>query len=186
MLAWQVDMPISQQPENITTLVDHARREPAAFSAIYDRYVGPIFRYIYSRVGNTPDAEDLTAQTFLSALESLPRYRERGTFSAWLFAIAHSKIMDHFRRKDPGTLLEDQSPLPVVTSQVELADQATRLAPLIHALDEHEQELIRLRFVADLSFAEMAALLNKKEDTVKKSLYRLLARLKGQMEAENV
>jgi RNA polymerase sigma-70 factor (ECF subfamily) len=66
--------------------------------------------------------------------------------------------------------------------RVSRRDDARKLAGLIQRLDDGDRELIRLRYVADLSFAEMAEVLGKREDAVKKSLYRLLANLKGQME----
>ena len=62
------------------------------------------------------------------------------------------------------------------------AEELSRIRFLVNHLNEDEQELIRLRYVADLSFVEMAELLGAREDAVKKSVYRLLARLKGQME----
>ena len=80
-------------------LVRAARHDLAAFAALYRRYVTPIYRYLYSRVGNAADAEDLTAQTFVAALEGLPGYRERGNFAAWLFTIAHNKAADHHRQQ---------------------------------------------------------------------------------------
>lgn len=79
-----------------------ARHEARAFAAIYRRYVDNVYRYGYSRVGSQADAEDLTAQVFLDALQGLNGYRERGTFSAWLFTIAHCRIVDHYRRRRPA------------------------------------------------------------------------------------
>jgi len=153
---------------------------------LYDRFIQPVYRYFHSRVNNPIEAEDLTAQTFLAALEALPRYHHRGHFSAWLFTIARSKAMDFFRQRE-SLPLEDAH----AAGNLDLLAQAARdeeirlLAELVRALDVEEQELIRLRYVADLPFAEMAALLNKKEDTVKKSFYRLLARLQSQLEASH-
>ncbi len=66
--------------------------------------------------------------------------------------------------------------------QVILAEDITRLRSITRNLDGNDQDLLRLRYVANLSFAEIADLLGKREDAVKKSLYRLLARLKEQME----
>jgi RNA polymerase sigma-70 factor (ECF subfamily) len=71
--------------ETIATLVVEAKTDPVAFSRLYDHYVQPVYRYIYSRVGTVHEAEDITSQTFMAAYESLGRYRERGQFSAWLF-----------------------------------------------------------------------------------------------------
>jgi RNA polymerase sigma-70 factor (ECF subfamily) len=79
-------------------LVAAALEDPAVFGRLYDHYVQPIYRYIYSRTYSAYEAEDITSQTFITAYESLPKYRERGHFSAWLFRIAQSKMNDHFRR----------------------------------------------------------------------------------------
>jgi len=175
--------------DDISRLIEDARQDPLAFASLYDHFSKPIYRYLYSRVGNQADAEDLTAQTFLMALEKLPRYRERGNFKAWLFTIAHNKAMDHFRKKRPEVLLEaaemraeQKDPLTNVIQ----SEQILQLSALIRGLDQKEQELLRLRYVADLSFAEIATLLGKREDAVKKSLYRLQARLQGQLEVKNV
>ena len=85
-------------PENITSLVAEAKTNSAAFAGLYEHFVQPVYRYLYSRVGSLHDAEDLTSQTFMAAFEGLPRYRERGHFAAWLFRIAQSKLMDYFRK----------------------------------------------------------------------------------------
>lgn len=165
-----------------STLIKAAQRDPAEFGAVYDRYVRPVYSYVYNRVDNHADAQDLTAQTFLAALEALPRYRHRGHLSAWLFVIARSKVMDYFRRHPELPLEELPDDHPDLLTQATRSDEIQRLAGLIRTLEADERELIRLRFVAGLSFAELAVLLKKKEDTVKKSLYRLLARMQSQLE----
>ncbi len=175
-----------QPPDNLPALIAAAQADPAAFTALYDRFVQPVYRYIYRCTDNLADAEDLTAQTFLTALEALPRYRENGYFAAWLFAIARSKVMDHFRANRPQVSLEAAEAKGVEADMLHRIvenDEIARLAQLIGGLSAEEQELIRLRYVGDLSFADMAVLIGKKEEAVKKSLYRLLARLQGQMEA---
>ena len=70
-------------------------------------------------------------------------------------------------------------------AQVIQTDQAEQLAALIRKLDEDEQELLRLRYSADLSFGEMGVCLGRKEDTVKKTFYRLLARLQRHLEGSH-
>jgi RNA polymerase sigma-70 factor (ECF subfamily) len=168
-------------------LVSAAQSDPAEFTALYDRYFRPIYRYLYSRVGNVPEAEDLTAQTFLAALEALPRYRHRGHFSAWLFAIARNKARDHYRRRAPDAPIDENRPdmSEDPLAQTIRSDQIKQLADLIGKLDEEEQELIRLRCAANLSFAEIGAFLGRKEDTVKKAFYRLAARLQLQLEVSH-
>jgi RNA polymerase sigma-70 factor (ECF subfamily) len=121
----------------------------------------------------------------MTVYQSLPRYRERGYFSAWLFRIARSRLIDYFRghRRQVGlAAAEKMRTMHDALGQVIQDEEVTHLQALICELTDEEQDLIRLRFVADLSFAEMAGVLGKREDAVKKTVYRLLARLKSQME----
>lgn len=186
MIGFGVDRKLQMRPQDdLQALIAAAQKDPVAFGRLYDRYVQPIYRYVYSRVGSAHEAEDITSQTFMAAYEALARYRERGQFSAWLFRIAQSKLNDHFRRsrrevglEAAGEILEREDALGALIR----AEELTRIRSLIGHLDSEEQELIRLRYVADLSFAEIADLLGRREDAVKKSVYRLLARLKSQME----
>jgi RNA polymerase sigma-70 factor (ECF subfamily) len=172
-------------PEDLAALAIEAKTDPEAFGRLYEHYVQSIYRYLYSRVGLVQLAEDLTSQTFMAAFRSLPRYHERGQFSAWLFRIARSKLMDHYRGNRHEESLEAADGLvvgPDTLASVMQNETLGHLRLLISQLKDDERELIRLRYVADLSFAEMADLLGKREDAVKKSVHRLLARLKGQME----
>lgn len=183
--------PLTKQPlltfpalTDEATLVLAAQRDPKEFTALYDRYFRPIYRYLYSRVGSVHDAEDLTAQTFLAALEALPRYHHRGYFSAWLFTIARNKARDHYHLGTQEAQLDENLPGKAEgpLSQAIRSDQIEQLASLISKLEEEEQELIHLRCIANLSFAEIGASLGRKENTVKKTYYRLVARLRRQLE----
>lgn len=186
-------MTIKQKPrpeENqIAQLIEAARKDPNEFGELYLLYAQPVFRYLFSRIGNLSEAEDATAQTFLAALERFPKYRHDGYFASWLFSIARNKAMDYFRNRRKETPLEEAEFIPADGNMLQQVIKTERIAALskpIRALPEEEQELIRLRFVAELSFAEIGHLLGQKEDTVKKSTYRLLARLKAQLEDSHV
>ena len=175
--------------EEDASLVKAARRDPAAFAALYWRYVTPVYRYLYSRVGHAADAEDLTAQVFTEALEGLSRYREGGSFAAWLFTIARHKAADHHRRQRPYVTLsealdrpdEDEDPLARVVRNEALR----RLAALVAQLDEEQQELLRLRFAGGLTYGEMGALTGRSEAAVKMAMHRLLRRLEAEWEEGN-
>ena len=126
----------------------------------------------------------------MAALEGLPRYRQDCHFAGWLFSIARKKVADFHRRTPHTTHVPlDESVLPPIHTDLavnlEKAQRKERLLKQIQALAEDERELIHLRYVAELSFAEMARTLQKNEDAVKKTLYRLLARLKQQLEADH-
>lgn len=162
--------------------------EEAALAQIYDAYARPIYRYHYSRVGNAADAEDLTSQTFIAALEALPRYQHRGRFTAWMFQIARNKAMDHFRKNHSMSDMTDSVADPVQTDAIEAIYQnesRARLRTLMRLLDDDERELLRLRFTAELSFVQIGQLLGRSEDATRKSIRRILDRLALQMEAQN-
>jgi RNA polymerase sigma-70 factor (ECF subfamily) len=166
-------------------LVLAAQQNPAEFKQLYLKWLKPIYRYFYFRVGNAKDAEDLTSQVFLKVYEDLPRYRNRGCFSAWLFAIAHARVVDHYRKGSREVPLDSLPPAASSPDSPSLADQAAdvrQVMDLLQTLPEEEQELLRLRFMAGLSYREIGLALNRKEDAVRKSITRLLDRLQVQLE----
>lgn len=169
-------------------LIRAARRDPQAFGGLYLRYVEPVFRYLCSRVGSVPEAEDITAQTFLVAFESFDRFRQDRHFASWLFTIARNKAMDHFRQLKETTTIDEINDIPLENDPLNgeiQSEQAAALSKLVRALPKEDRELLRLRFLAEMSFPEIAHFLHRKEDAVKKSTYRLLARLHGQLEVSN-
>ncbi len=183
-IAAQSSSALEQEAE----LVLAAQRNPANFQALYDRWAAPVYHYFYYRTGDEPGAEDLTSQLFLAAYQSLPRYRHQGHFAAWLFTIARNLFKDYSRKRRREAPIEDAEHLVATADpgvEAAQADEICRLVRLIRSLPDDEQELIRLRYVAELSFADMALVVHKHEDAVKKSLYRLQARLQNLLEQNN-
>ena len=183
----------NENPRRLDVDVDVIQRalegNRSALAQIYDTYAKPIYRYHHSRVGNAPDAEDLTAQTFLAVIESLVRYQHRDNFTAWIFQIARNKLMDHFRRNHVHGEINESVVDPAqgdVLDALVRDESRSRLKSLLHLLNEDERELIRLRYTVELSFVEIAQLLGRKEDAVRKATRRILDRLSIQMEAQNV
>ncbi len=171
---------------NEAQLIQAAQRNAADFAQLYRHYITPVYRYLYSRTGNAADAEDLTAQVFLEALQALPRYKHRGHFAAWLFTIARRRAADHYRQP---TLLpldellapaDDDEPLSLVVR----AETLAHLHQLVSLLNEDDIELLSLRYAAGLTFAQIGATLNQREGTVKMRLHRLLARLQTALGGE--
>jgi len=169
-------------------IIKAARQDPKAFGELYMLYVEQVFRYLYSRVGNVHEAEDATAQTFLVAFESFDKFRQDGHFASWLFTIARNKAMDHFRQRKNISSIDEAADIPVDNDPlygVIQSEQTAALSTLIQALPEEDRELLRLRFLATMSFPEIAHFLHRNEDAVKKSIYRLMARLHSQLEVSN-
>lgn len=181
-----IDRSLETAADPDADLILAAQKNPAEFQWIYDRWAVPIYQYFYFRTGEPAGAEDLTSQLFLSAFQALPRYQHRGHFAAWLFAIARNLSKEYYRTSQREVPLEAAYHLPAASDpSLEAAqqDEIARLRRLVQSLPDDEQELIRLRYVANLSFADMALVLKKREDAAKKSLYRLQARLQSALRA---
>jgi RNA polymerase sigma-70 factor, ECF subfamily len=167
------------------SLLNAALDNPTAFSWLYDRYVHALYKYLLGKTGNAAEAEDLTSQTFLSALENLPRYQNQGNFRAWLFGIARNKWVDFYRRSKRHVSLGDYPPVSTESDflQKVIQDEKSQvLTGLVQRLSGSEGELLRLRLVAELEFREIAVVLGKSEAAVKKSYYRLIERMKKDVE----
>ncbi len=110
-------------------------RDVDAFAELYNDNVNRIYRYIYYRVGNGAEAEDLCEQVFLKAWEAIPRFEWRGyPFSAWLYRLAHNVIVDHYRGSRDNEPLADRIPSldrrvdPEASLQRTLANEQLRWA----------------------------------------------------------
>jgi RNA polymerase sigma-70 factor (ECF subfamily) len=181
----KVDKRCSKEEE--CELLEQAQASLAGFKLLYLHWMPLVYRYFYFRTENSKDAEDLTAQVFLKVYEDLPNYREHGQFPAWLFTIARNQAIDYYRAGSSEVPLEIVDPVdetPDLLFQAVRSDEIQRLHRLIHSLTEDEQELIRLRYVAELGYREIGVVLNRKEDAVRKSISRLLARMENQLEAD--
>jgi RNA polymerase sigma-70 factor (ECF subfamily) len=173
---------------DIRRLVRRAQRDPRYFGEIYDLYVHRVYRFLYSQGLSAVEADDVAAQTFLDALEALPRYREQGRFAGWLFSIARNRMRDHFRatsrerRLDEFVMEREHTSLPDRIDQQRMVEA---LGTLIDGLEPAQRELLNLRYAADLTFREIAHVVEGNEEAVKKRLYRLVATLRQQMEIEH-
>ncbi|NMB90110.1 MAG: sigma-70 family RNA polymerase sigma factor [Chloroflexi bacterium] len=172
---------------DVDALVERARNDPAAFAQLYRRYLTPVYRYLYRRLGNEPDAQDITSQVFVEALDGLVRgrYHQGGCFPAWLFTIARNRLTDLYRRRPVLPLDEHYSSDPGLTAAVEKGEDRERLERLLARLDEERRELLRLRFSGGLSFAEIARLEGRSEAAVKMSVYRAIEWLREHWEGDN-
>jgi len=158
--------------------------EPAAFGALYDRYVDAVYRYVFYRVRNDADAEDLTSEVFMRAMRAIPRYEPRQAFLAWLYRIARNAVIDRARRARTQVSFEDALAHPNADKVVEpdaallaLSDSKVVRAAMAH-LTPLQQEVIVLRYMEGFSTAEIAVLVGKREGTVRGIQFRALAALR--------
>jgi len=179
-----------------------AKKDPCQFVALYQRHYRRVYVYHLARTGNEQDAQDLTSETFMAALDSLAAYRpEAGnshehSFAAWLFGIARHKLADFFDNWVPQSSLEEvgerpagDTPLystdtPLSTTEY-LPEQAavqrsdlTRLRQLLALLPEERADALSLRYFSELSLAEVAQVMDKSEAAVKMLIHRGLQELR--------
>ena len=154
-----------------------------AFGVLYTTHLKPIYRYIYYRVGDILEAEDLTEDVFIKAWEALPGYQIKAhPFKSWLYRIAHNLIVDFHRKKRPISMAEPEvynnsSHLPSIEKAVETWENAETLAEAVKSLNPEQQQVILLRFVEGLSHQEVGVIIGKSEASSRVIQHRALAAL---------
>ena len=168
-----------------------SEHDQAAFAELYNAYVDKIYKYIFYKVGDTSDAEDLCEQVFLKAWEAIGRYTWCGyPFSSWLYRLAHNLVVDHYRTRRESVPL--QSVLATAYEPVDPQDtlvqtlDADELKEAIAQLTDDQRQVISLKFIEGYENAEIAQMLNKKEGAIRALQYRALRSLLSIMEAEEV
>jgi len=154
-----------------------------AFGDLYKRYLALIYRYVFYRVNDVAEAEDLTEQVFLKAWEALGHFQLREVpFGAWLYRIAHNVVVDRHRTHKETVPLDGQLMLRDVASGPEdRLDWRETIESLAHALSQLSpihQQVLTLRFISGLSHAETARVLERSEEAVRVLQHRALGVLR--------
>jgi RNA polymerase sigma-70 factor (ECF subfamily) len=165
-------------------VVRQALDHPDAFAELYRRYRVRVYWYLRARTPNDDDAADLTQQVFVLALSQLRRYREgKASFATWLFTIARNAAIDFHRRRRTTVEWEGLPAALHPTNDRDLAadlvrrEALTRLSQLVATLPPDKRELLALRYGADLTVPEIAAIIGKNIRATYKQLSRLLESL---------
>lgn len=177
-----------QEYNETEVLMRAAQGDKDAFGELYQRYTDRIFNYVYYRTGNTHDAEDLTARVFQRAMNHIHRYTDRGIpFSAWLYRIAHNLVANWHRDRSrkQEIPLDDLPVLPARGEQPEArlvhTEEQEALLRLIRKLPPDRQHLLILKFVENLSNAEIGRIMGRSEGAVKSLYHRTLLMLRDQI-----
>jgi RNA polymerase sigma-70 factor (ECF subfamily) len=172
------------QDDDAVLAVRAAKGESAAFGLLYDRHVAAIYRYVYYRVRDDAEAEDLTSDVFMRALKAIPRYEPRQAFLAWLYRIARNAVIDRSRKGNRQVTFEDALQHPgvdkVVEPDVELLTHSdnSMLRLALAKLTPLQQEVVVLRFLEGYSTQEIARLIGKNEGTVRGIQFRAMGALR--------
>lgn len=155
------------------------------FERVYDAHVVQIYRFIHARVGNRPDAEDLTAQVFMRAVEQLDTTRDPGQITAWLFRVGQNLIADYWRafyrlpvigteQVAPGWEPMETPDTRGASSEAAAETAARRVGQILDRLPERYADVLRLRFLERLSVAETADKMGITHGNAKILQYRAL------------
>jgi RNA polymerase sigma-70 factor, ECF subfamily len=154
-----------------------------AFARLYDRHVDRVYRHVLYRIGNQPDAEDVTQQVFIKAWRAIGKYERRSVpFVAWLLTIAHNVTVSFFRRSkatdsfdvDPATTQRWANPEAETFAK---HDQLVVRRAILR-LKPDQQQVIILRFIENIEFSDIAIALGKNEGNIRVIQYRALQELK--------
>ncbi|MBI4180860.1 MAG: sigma-70 family RNA polymerase sigma factor [Chloroflexi bacterium] len=177
-----------QDEEN---LVGRARQgDQKAFAQLYEEHFNKIYRYVVVRIGDKTEAEDMTQQVFLNALQSIASFKWQGTpFAAWLFRIAHNQVVDYFRKnqKQPVALF-DESLVESDSNPQRMAENSLDIEQLLSAterLTAAQREVISLRFAGGLAIAEVAKIMGKSQGAVKALQHSAIIALRKTLLSEN-
>ena len=169
-------------------LIERAKQDKEAFGELYERYVDRIFNYVYYRVGNRADAEDLTSRIFYRALQHIGRYEDQGVpFSAWLYRIARNLVANWYRDRSRHQFvaLDDVSQWRFSDAGPEMsaewAEHKDDLRAAIHQLPAERQDLLILKFVDRLPNAEIGRIMGRSEGAVKSLYHRSLLALRDEL-----
>jgi RNA polymerase sigma-70 factor (ECF subfamily) len=153
------------------------------FQTLYQENLGLMYRYVYSKVGNREEAEDLTSQIFIKAVRGVDTERGAQSIQKWLFQVARTTIADYWRMHYRGAtssleeLLDAGWEGPAEEEPLALSvEPAERVQRLLAALPEHYREILKCRFLLNLSIKETAQRMGLSEANVKVLQFRALKR----------
>ncbi len=167
-------------------VVRATHRDRDAFSQLYNRYFHRIYRFIWLKVNNSADAEDLTAGVFLNAWRTIDHFspKHEASFAAWIFKLAHNALIDRYRRQHDVVSLDTleiyernksrNGPEDMLESRLTL--MALRQA--LEMLTNEQRDVVLLRFVEGLSAREVGDILGKQEGTVRGMQFRAIEALR--------
>jgi RNA polymerase sigma-70 factor, ECF subfamily len=168
------------------------RGSEKAFGELYQAYVHDIYRYMLYRVGSADLAQDLTAEVFLRAIEGLVRYQDREIpWLAWLYRIAHARLVDHYRRVRRVGEHEDVDKVEIVEeldldTDLVLDFQHKKLRDAIYKLPLEQQQVIVLRFIEGYNVQQTADALGKSQGAIKMIQRRALQVMHMELQRQGI
>ena len=161
------------------------KKDPEAFTALYDIYVKKIYRFIYFKVSNHEEAEDITSEVFLQAWNYINEGNKVESFSGLLYRVARNKVVDVYRirAKDMKRSIDSVDDYELrddtdLNKEVADKDEIKEILNSLHKLKQEYQEVITLKYIDELTTSEIGEITNKGNVAVRVTLHRALKKLK--------
>lgn len=186
-------IPAQQRTRRSRPALPHRNgRQLSDFAELYDQYFPKVFAYVYGRVQHKEASLDIVSDVFEKAYVKMHGLRSADAFSSWLFTIARNEVASHWRKEKPAAKalqeaawnnqLNHQPPSPEDT--LLHRERISHLASLLRQLPPREQEIISLKFDAELTNREIAEILKTSEVNVRVTIFRALRKLRARMEQQ--
>ena len=169
----------------------HRGTAVSGFTALYEQHMSYVFRYINYRVGSRNEAEDLTSVVFEKALAAFHKYdSQKAAPQTWLLAIARNTVTDYFRKSSRRNTMSLENAVGVESAdpspqeETERREEYERLRVCLAILPQREQEIISLKFGAELNNRQIASVLSLSENNVGTILFRAICKLRNCLKDE--
>lgn len=178
-------------PDEARLIRQAQRGDAQACAVLYDRHYDAVYRYCYYRLGDGHAAQDVAGEVFVRMVEKLDTFRPRGRpLLAWLYTIARNLVTDRYRQQGQANEVALEAAVPLADDgdgPDRLADrrlEAECLSLALAHLTEDQRQVILLKFMENLSNAQVACVLDKSEGAIKSLQHRALAALRRAIEKE--
>ncbi len=172
---------------NEKKIIKKARKgDQEAFGQLYDKYISGIYRFVFFRINDKSETEDLTQQVFLKAWQNVSSFKikKEAKFSSWLYRIAKNLIIDYYRTAKDHINIDDikyDQQFAISYKLEEKIDNLTKFKQVkksLTILTEDEQDVIIMKFVEEFSNEEIAQALDKSRGAVRVTQHRALKKIK--------
>ncbi len=178
---------LEQKKDFDPQIVETAKTDKEAFAKLYDFYFPKVYAFVMSKTGSSAAAEDIVSDVFMKILENLPKYQDRGLpFTAWLFTVTRNILFDYYAKQKRGETLALEEGLEIKDEkkdfqpahQAQQSELKDKVKQVMDKLPERELSILQLKFFSGLNNREIAMVLNLSESNVGIILYRVLRRIK--------
>ena len=175
-----------QNQEHLKRLILQAKEgDAASFEEVYNSYYTPLYRYIATRIKNKSDAEDMTQVVFMKVWQSLPRWNEdHSSPLSFFFTVARNTLIDHFRKNAHAEIVSDEVVEIFGERQSDTEEESAAreraevIRDAVSHLSSEQQEIIRLFYVNDMTYSEIAEITGKREDAIRQIHSRAIKKLR--------